>query len=369
MFPDEHMMCMMQIFLLWETVWVAFEFCSRIVKRHSSHFKSTSITGNWMNITDRLAAAFFNRWLAADVPPGWQLVSQVVLALHITPLRGGGGVIGRIGRERCSVKVHYSSHHMLNPACGASSLAREAAPPSLFFSRSQPSLPSLIWSTTRLNLNFYAFLLLHFSLWGFFLLFWHRQIPLTLSLICLNFDKQGHTHPKKEEKKNRCGIFFPSTFTHNVTKQVFIFLMFCDRHSQQRKRKNDLCQIKWQTDRRIFPQAKCVISFFPPFVYFICVPLLFCSLRAQCPPVAFSFAVVSLSIDCFHIATSCAVWSQKHAAGSESGCSGALRFPYFLFCLSWDWITLLLTLISSLLFQLWSKAQHKHSHIICHWPN
>lgn len=184
MFPDEHMMCMMQIFLLWETVWVAFEFCSRIVKKHSSHFKSTSITGNWMNITDRLAAAFFNRWLAADVPPGWQLVSQVVLALHITPLRGGGGVIGRIGRERCSVKVHYSSHHMLNPACGASSLAREAAPPSLFFSRSQPSLPSLIWSTTRLNLNFYAFLLLHFSLWGFFLLFWHRQIPLTLSLIC-----------------------------------------------------------------------------------------------------------------------------------------------------------------------------------------
>lgn len=188
MFPDERMMCMMQIFLLWETVWVAFEFCSRIVKRHSSHFKSTSITGSWMNITDRLAAAFFNRWLAADVPPGWQLVSQVVLALHITPLRGGGGggggVIGRVGRERCSVKVHYSSHHMLNPACGASSLAREAAPPSLFFSRSQSFLPSLIWSTTNLHLNFYAFLLLHFSLWGFFLLFWHRQIPLTLSLIC-----------------------------------------------------------------------------------------------------------------------------------------------------------------------------------------
>lgn len=144
MFPDERMMCMMQIFLLWETVWVAFEFCSRIVKRHSSHFKSTSITGNWMNITDRLAAAFFNRWLAADVPPGWQLVSQVVLALHITPLQGGGGVIGCIGRERCSVKVHYSSHHMLNPACGASSLAREAALPRPCFSVAL-SPPSLHW--------------------------------------------------------------------------------------------------------------------------------------------------------------------------------------------------------------------------------
>lgn len=101
--------------------------------------------------------------------------------------------------------------------------------------------------------------------------------------------------------------------------------MFCDRHSQQRKRKNDLCQIKWQTDRRIFPQAKCVISFSPPLFILYVSPCSFVVYVHNGPPVAFSFAVVSLSIDCFHIATSCAVWSQRHAAGSEAYRVGLLR--------------------------------------------
>lgn len=77
--------------------------------------------------------------------------------------------------------------------------------------------------------------------------------------------------------------------------------MFCDRHSQQRKRKNDLCQIKWQTDRRIFPQAKCVISFSPPLFILYVSPCSFVVYVHNAPPVAFSFAVVSLSIDCFHM--------------------------------------------------------------------
>lgn len=221
MFPDEHMMCMMQIFLLWETVWVAFEFCSRIVKRHSSHFKSTSITGNWMNITDRLAAAFFNRWLAADVPPGWQLVSQVVLALHITPLRGGGGVIGRIGRERCSVKVHYSSHHMLNPACGASSLAREAAlvfqslsalPPftDMIYYQAQPQL---------LRLSPSPFLPLRVS--SSFL----TQTDSINSLSDLSLTLTSRvTHTPKKKKEKKTGVeFFSRLHSRTMSPSKFSF--------------------------------------------------------------------------------------------------------------------------------------------------
>lgn len=57
--------------------------------------KVTSITGNCIYLLGSvmLASAFFNRWLVVDVPPGWQLVSQVLLALHITLLRGESLVV------------------------------------------------------------------------------------------------------------------------------------------------------------------------------------------------------------------------------------------------------------------------------------
>jgi len=70
-----------------------------------------------MRGSQMLASAFFNRCLVVDVPVGWQLVSQVLLALHITLLQGVrvGWIIGHVGSECCSVEVHYSCHHQLHP--------------------------------------------------------------------------------------------------------------------------------------------------------------------------------------------------------------------------------------------------------------
>lgn len=40
-----------------------------------------------------LVSVAFNRWLVADIPAGWHLVSQVLLALHITLLQGESLVV------------------------------------------------------------------------------------------------------------------------------------------------------------------------------------------------------------------------------------------------------------------------------------
>ena len=40
-----------------------------------------------------LVTAFYNRWLVVDVPLGCQLVSQVLLAIHITLLQGESLVV------------------------------------------------------------------------------------------------------------------------------------------------------------------------------------------------------------------------------------------------------------------------------------
>lgn len=154
-------------------------------------------------------------------------MSQVVLALHITPLRGrgGGGVIGRIGRERCSVKVHYSSHHMLNPACGASSLTREAASPSLFFSRSQPSLPSftdMIYYQAQpqlLRLSPSPFLPLR--VFSSFLTQTDSINPLSdLSLTLTS----RVTHPSKKKKKKKTGVeFFSRLHSRTMSPSKFSF--------------------------------------------------------------------------------------------------------------------------------------------------
>ncbi len=129
LFPGESKMWMKLIFLEYPTFfWVTFEFRRRIANHRIS--KRKSIPRNWMNNKQRdVGGAFFNRWLVVDVPPGWQLVSQVLLALHITLLRGG--IIGRVGRECCSVKVHYSFHHAPRPQLQprmAPGLTQEAAP-------------------------------------------------------------------------------------------------------------------------------------------------------------------------------------------------------------------------------------------------
>lgn len=92
-FPDESKTWMKLIFLEYPTFFgVTFQFRRRIANHRIS--KRKSITRNWMNNKQRdVGGAFFNRWLVVDVPPGWQLVSQVLLALHITLLRGESLVV------------------------------------------------------------------------------------------------------------------------------------------------------------------------------------------------------------------------------------------------------------------------------------
>lgn len=148
----------------------------------STHLKETAMTRNVVNLTGSvtLLSAFFNRWLVVDVPPGWQLVSQVLLALHITLLRGDSLV--RVGRECCSVKVHYSSHHMPRP---------QLRPLHAFWPRTRgislhlshpcyhppPTSPSAFTFP-----SFYQSSSLFPSLSGG--QFQHRRIPLTLPVIC-----------------------------------------------------------------------------------------------------------------------------------------------------------------------------------------
>lgn len=65
------------------------------------------IMATWVG---EVESEFFNRWLVVGVPRGAAVgVTGAACALHHS---GGfrGGVTGCAGTERCSVKVHYSSH-------------------------------------------------------------------------------------------------------------------------------------------------------------------------------------------------------------------------------------------------------------------
>lgn len=82
---------------------------------------------------------------------------------------------------------------------------------------------------------------------------WHRQIPLTLPVICPNYDKHGgHT-------KEKACISLSSYLLFSVTEEVLFLLMLCDKTSQRWKRNKSHCQIKWQIDRMMFPGVQCVI--------------------------------------------------------------------------------------------------------------
>ena len=132
----------------------------------SSHLKETAMTRNVMNLTGSvtLPSAFFNRWLVVDVSPGWQLVSQVLLALHITLLRGG--IIGSCWQRVlfCQGALFFSPHATSStsaPACLLASHKRHLPPP----------FPPLLSSTTnttfrfRLSLILSVFLSLPLSFW------------------------------------------------------------------------------------------------------------------------------------------------------------------------------------------------------------
>lgn len=206
-----------------------------------------------------LASAFFNRWLVADVPPGWQLVSQVLLALHITLPEGEWGgvggeeeIIGGAGRECCSVKVHYSSHHV-------SWLQPRMAPGLTSLSPSSSRLhPSLLSSSASVTFRFH--LSLHLSVFCLSLsrgLFWHRRIPLTPSWLVLNSDKKEHA-PKS---CRRCLFSFWTLRWYITALSCFGFVTFCDSPSWRRNGESDPYQKKWQIAGMIFPQVKCAISF------------------------------------------------------------------------------------------------------------
>lgn len=78
----------------------------------------TSTRGNRMNLMSTLMwlSEFFNRWLVVDVPPGWQLVSQVLLALLITPL--WAEIIGRVGRVLFCQGALFFSPRTMSPTSG-----------------------------------------------------------------------------------------------------------------------------------------------------------------------------------------------------------------------------------------------------------
>lgn len=84
---------------------------------HPTH-TLTSTRGNRMNLIGTLMwqSEFFNRWLVVDVPQGWQLVSQVLLAPLITPLRAE--IIGRVGRVLFCQGALFFSPRTMSPTSG-----------------------------------------------------------------------------------------------------------------------------------------------------------------------------------------------------------------------------------------------------------
>lgn len=86
------------------------------------------------------------------------VVTGAVRAPHHS---ASGGIIDRVGRECCSVKVHYSFYHVSHPQLWsrmAPGLTQEAAPPALFLSVLY--LPSLLSSPTFTFPLFYQSLFL-----------------------------------------------------------------------------------------------------------------------------------------------------------------------------------------------------------------
>lgn len=120
------------------------------------HRKVTSVASKLMTLTCSvmLASAFFNRWLVVDVPPGWQLVSQVLLALRITLLQGESLVVlaGSAVLSRCIIL--FTKSHVPNfiPAWLQVSQKKQLPLFSVFIS-SAPPISAIIYHQHYLPLS------------------------------------------------------------------------------------------------------------------------------------------------------------------------------------------------------------------------
>lgn len=132
-----------------------------------------------------LASAFLNRWLVVGVPPGWQLVSQVLRVLHFILLRGKSLVVLAESAVLSRCIILFTQRHVpdFSPAWQQLTLSFSTI---IYYHQHHLHL-SLILS---------VFLSLSSSLWG---LVWHRWIPLTLPVICPQLWQAGVAH-----KRNRC---------------------------------------------------------------------------------------------------------------------------------------------------------------------
>lgn len=74
---------------------------------------------------------FFNRWLVVDVPPGWQLVSQVLLALLITLLWGESLVVLAESAVLSRCIILLTTRHVPNFQPRMASGLKKEAPPSV----------------------------------------------------------------------------------------------------------------------------------------------------------------------------------------------------------------------------------------------